>query len=289
MAQRGSSWTRLEVDATVASYFRMLEAGLRGESFNKTEHRNALLPLLDGRSKGAVERKHQNISAILIEEHVPYISGYKPLGNYQGLLREVVLEQLSIRDETRALIETEVARVPDVPALPDLSAIWDDPPKPRPGMDRTRKAPATAARAPVDYLAMEARNAALGLAGEQFVLQLEQLRLERAGLGRLASRVSHVSVERGDGLGYDILSYETDTRERLIEVKTTKFGEYTPFYVSRNEVDVSTRSAEQYYLYRLHSFGKRTRLFTMAGALNETFDLQASSFLARIGTVLVSK
>jgi hypothetical protein len=261
----------------------MLEAGLRGEIFNKTEYRNALLPLLDGRSPGAVERKHQNISAVLIEEHVPYISGYKPLGNYQRLLREVVLEHLANRDETRALIEAEVSRVPDIPAQDEFSGIWEDPPKPRPGMDRPRRSATAIARSPFDYLAAEARNAALGLAGERFVLQMEQTRLEGAGFGNLASRVSHVSVERGDGLGYDILSYDMDTRERLIEVKTTKFGEYTPFYVSRNEVDVSKQSAEQYHLYRLHSFGKGTRLFTMTGALNETFDLEPSTFIARVG------
>jgi hypothetical protein len=71
MPERGSSWSRDEVEATVASYFEMLEAGLRGEAVNKTAYRNALLPLLRGRSAGAVERKHQNISAILIEERVP--------------------------------------------------------------------------------------------------------------------------------------------------------------------------------------------------------------------------
>lgn len=50
-------------------------------------------------------------------------------------------------------------------------------------------------RAPVkrDYLEREARNRSLGLAGELLVM---------------------------DGAGYDILSFDTDGRERFIEVKT---------------------------------------------------------------------
>ena len=50
---------------------------------------------LKNRSEGAIERKHQNISAVLIELGCPYISGYKPLGNYQGLLAEVIADQIA--------------------------------------------------------------------------------------------------------------------------------------------------------------------------------------------------
>ena len=43
---------------------------------------------------------------------------------------------------------------------------------------------------------------------------------------RLAARVDRVSETRGDGLGYDVLSFETSGRERLIEVKTTNYGAF---------------------------------------------------------------
>ena len=281
MPSRGDAWSREEVEATVASYFAMLELGLRGEPFNKTAHRNALLPLLASRSAGAVERKHQNISAILIEEQIPYISGYKPLGNYQGLLREVVLEQLALRPSTRATIEAEVQRPPEIPSIDDILAALVAPPRARPGMDQ-RSRSRVSVRAPVDYLLMEARNQALGRAGEQFVLDLERARLEVAGKSRLAGKVSHVSVERGDGLGYDILSFEASSEERLIEVKTTKFGEYTPFYVSTNELEVSRQERLRYHLYRVHSFGQAPKIFTLPGPLDETFALKPSTYLARI-------
>ena len=68
----------------------MLACELRGERFNKAARNRALRQHLDGRSRGAVERKHQNVSAVLIALGFPYIDGYKPLGNVQGLLRDVV-------------------------------------------------------------------------------------------------------------------------------------------------------------------------------------------------------
>jgi hypothetical protein len=281
--KRGPDWSEAEVKATVASYFQMLELGLRGQAFSKTEHRKALLPLLNGRSNRAVELKHENISAILIEEKLPYISGYKPLGNYQELLRNAVLHRLGERTETRDLIEAEVQRVPDPPSIVDFMTVLAPPPKPRAGMQPQESRGVVVRRSPIDYLLMEARNMALGRVGERFIVALEQARLEAAGKSGLAASVSHVSVDQGDGLGYDILSYEEDTRERLIEVKTTKFGEYTPFYVTRPELEVSRQAAAQYHLYRLYSFGPSPRLFTRQGSLDETFSLEPSAYLARVG------
>jgi hypothetical protein len=89
-----ADWSRIEVEAAVADYLDMLALELRGEPFNKANHNRDLLRVLDGRTRGSIERKHQNISAILIELGYPYIDGYKPLRNYQELLREVVEERL---------------------------------------------------------------------------------------------------------------------------------------------------------------------------------------------------
>jgi len=77
MADMPESWSREEVEATVAAYLDMLDQELRGISFNKSDARRRLAVMLNGRSEGAIERKHQNISAILIELGFPYVSGYK--------------------------------------------------------------------------------------------------------------------------------------------------------------------------------------------------------------------
>src|SRR2546422_1022574 len=89
------NWSREEVEATVTDYFNMLSNELRGEAYNKAEHNRHLQKLLAERSKAAIELKHQNISAILIELGYPYIDGYKPRRNYQRLLMEVIEERLT--------------------------------------------------------------------------------------------------------------------------------------------------------------------------------------------------
>ena len=60
----------------------MLAMELRDEPFNKAEHNRNLQKFLNNRTKGAVELKHQNISAVLIELGYPYIDGYKPRYNF---------------------------------------------------------------------------------------------------------------------------------------------------------------------------------------------------------------
>ncbi len=88
----GGDWTRDEVEATVADYFAMLRHELAGLRVNKAEHNERLRHLLRHRSKGAVEFKHANVSAVLTLHGYPYIDGYKPRFNLQALLEQVVLE-----------------------------------------------------------------------------------------------------------------------------------------------------------------------------------------------------
>src|SRR5580658_8869363 len=111
-------WSRIEVEAAVTDYFAMLGKELRGEPFNKAEHNRSLQLLLHGRTKGSIERKHQNISAVLIQLGYPYIDGYKPLGNYQELLRSVVEERISsettLSHAVAAVVEAQVDGLPPI-------------------------------------------------------------------------------------------------------------------------------------------------------------------------------
>jgi hypothetical protein len=284
MARRGRPWSPVEVEATAAHYFAMLEKELRGERYNKSEHRRQLLPFLQDRTETAVERKHQNISAVLIELGFPWIEGYKPLGNVQDLLRDVVSDRLSNADHLHALVAREVEREVEVPSVEDLLRVWADPPKFAPGAaglvppQRGVKEASADYRPPVNYLEREARNQALGAAGERFVLSVERARLAADGNERLASRVEQVSSTRGDGEGFDILSFESDTRERLIEVKTTGFGRDTPFFVTENERQVSKRERKYYHLYRVFGFRRDPRLFVKQGAFDEICRLEPQSY-----------
>jgi hypothetical protein len=120
-----------------------------------------------------------------------------------------------------------------------------------------------------DYLEREAKNRSLGLAGEEFIVLFEHWRLIELGQHRLADKVEHVSQSKGDGLGYDVLSFESDGKERLIEVKTTTFGRDTPFFVSRGELALSHGAKDQFHLYRLFEFRKSPKLFDLPGALDQ--------------------
>lgn len=113
-----------------------------------------------------------------------------------------------------------------------------------------------------DYLAMEARNRSLGLAGEKFVLAFERDFLCNRNRADLADQVEHVSVDVGDGPGFDIRSFDPYSGEELlIEVKTTSFSADTPFFVTRNEVARSERDAHQYRLYRVFDFRREPKFF----------------------------
>jgi len=276
-------WSRLEVEATVADYVSMLESEIRGESYSKAEHRRALQPLLDNRSEGAIEYKHQNISAVLIDLGYPYIDGYKPAFNYQRLLFDVAEDRLRTDGELARLVEADVERPPPAPGVDDVLSTLVEPPPPRDRSDRSYEWSRPAAGRAVDYLALEARNSALGIEGERYVLGYERARLVHAGKPNLADRIEHTSAEEGDGAGFDVRSYETDGSDRFIEVKTTAYGIYTPLYLSRNELRVSQDKNERYHLYRAFRFRKSPRLFTVAGRLDRTLRLEATAYVGRVG------
>ena len=86
---RGTVWSSWEVDAIVADYFDMLADEVADRAFNKSEHRRALQTLI-GRDPGSIERKHQNISAVLERLGIPFIRGYKPLPHFQNSLLDAV-------------------------------------------------------------------------------------------------------------------------------------------------------------------------------------------------------
>lgn len=278
----GGDWSRIEVEACVADYRHMLALELNGQRYSKTEHANVLLQKLNGRNRGSVEFKHCNISAVMLELGYPSIRGYKRRGNYQALLLEVVEAQVESDALLQSAAESAVLRPAVATAVESFDGIW----VPAPVSEQVREPPGKYAPrfspARRDYLEQESRNRSLGRAGELFVTELESRRLHAAGKKKLSRRVEHVAVTQGDGLGYDVLSFEENGRERLIEVKTTAFGELTPFFVSRNELARSEADAEFYRLYRLFDFRNQPRAFELPGAIATLCQLDPVTYIARI-------
>ncbi|MFA6641647.1 MAG: DUF3883 domain-containing protein [Thermovirgaceae bacterium] len=274
-----ASWSKEEVEVIVQDYLSMLESEILSLPYNKAEHRRALMKNLNNRSEGSIERKHQNISAVMLALGMPYINGYKPLGNYQNLLFESVSELISsnprIQEKLDEVVNSDVA----VPSVDNILRAMVAPPEPRLRVQTMRSEPRIVHFGRVNYLRKEAQNQRLGLAGELFVVNFEKAYLIYSGKTHLAENIEHTSVSKGDGAGFDIHSYNLDGSDKFIEAKTTRFGQYTPFFATRNEVDFSARNPGSYWLYRVFQFQENPKLFAIKGSLEDRFVITPIQYL----------
>lgn len=102
----------------------------------------------------------------------------------------------------------------------------------------------------IDHIKSQKRNKIIGDLGELLILRFEKKHCPK----KFMKFVSHDSKNIGDGLGYDILSYDDLGHEKYIEVKTTKGDLSVPFFITRNELEKSLLEKNSYYLYRLFNF-----------------------------------
>lgn len=273
----GEDWTESELDLIVADYFAMLEAELSGRAYVKARH-NASLRERIKRTKGAVEFKHGNISAVLVELGLPIVRGYKPATNFQGAIFGAIDRFLTSRPE--ALRPSPPASV----GVAEAPSLFEEPP---PDVNRTARPqrPDGLERLvrKFDPVERDFRNRQLGEAGEACVLEFERARLEHADRIDLARNIRWVSKEDGDGAGYDILSFEATGSERLIEVKTTFGGRKTPFFVTRNEKALSDERPDAFHIYRVYDFSPAPRLFTIRPPLERAVLLTTENWRASFG------
>ncbi|WP_245328934.1 hypothetical protein [Bradyrhizobium centrolobii] len=170
----GTPWTESEISAVVDSYFRMLASERAGIRYSKAENRRLLMTTVH-RSEGSIERKLQNISAVLDMLGAQWINGYKPLAHYQ--------------DALVAAVERNVGRQPDFlyPASADAQplALNDEaifvPPPSFADLDKMLTPAVRRLVGKFDPAERDARNRELGKAGEKFVIEFERDRLRRAG------------------------------------------------------------------------------------------------------------
>ena len=220
----------------------------------------------------------QNVSAVLDERGYAFIDGYKPLPHYQRDLIGAVLDAIEGSDRVSETLTRYSDNAVPAPSRARLSTddVLVDRPSAR-GRSGNRQAPIGLTTGSAGAL-REFRNAALGRAGEEWVLDLEREKLDRHGRRDLADRVVG-GVVKGDGLGYDINSFEVSGAELKVEVKTTNFGPRTPFYITRWEVQVSRESAPEYALYRVFDFHRDPRMFILRGSVEENARLEPKVFL----------
>jgi hypothetical protein len=278
---RGSNWSDVENDLTVADYFAMMSKELAGVEYNKAEHRRNLLNAID-RPKGAIEFKHQNISAILLGLGHPWIVGYKPASNYQSALLDAVIRYLNIQPlmmETTPKLATSLQKFSDL----EDRMLWIGPPPTHSNAPpKVDLAKARAVAEKFDVAERDARNRQLGLAGEALILAHERANLKSQGRIDLSNKVRWVSQVDGDGAGYDILSFEPDGSPRLVEVKTTNGWERTPFHLTRNEINVANDNRDSWHLVRLWNFIREPKAYALRPPLENYVELTPTSFLASL-------
>jgi hypothetical protein len=142
---------------------------------------------------------------------------------------------------------------------------------------QTRKSP--------NYALRQESNSALGLLGEQLVLEQEVKLLVDAGRNDLAAKVIHVSVVEGDGAGHDIKSFTLDGQIKFIEVKSTKGNASAAFFITPNEVEFSRKNPNNFYLYRLYdldTIARCAKVYVLSGDLTEILELRPTQFVAEI-------
>ena len=180
----GEGWTEQDNDLIIADYFAMLQDDLSDRPYSKAEHNRQLRTRID-RVRGAIERKHQNISAVLKGLGKVWIEGYKPAFNYQLSLEPAVMRWISANPawSIRAPVLAPLRH------MNDAKPLWVGPPptvRNTPPPAELEQMLAIARR--FDVAGRDARNRALGRAGEERVLQNERLTLNHAGKMDLAQR-----------------------------------------------------------------------------------------------------
>lgn len=270
--ETGSAWSDWQNDMLVAEYFEIDRIQRSGGEVVKA-HRYRDLSAIIGREVGSIEVKLQNVSAVLDRLEMKFARGLKPRFNIQQSLSDAVERYL---DGHPALLFGEPKR----PTL-DPSEVVEVPiPGPAPVKPKLERTVERIAKK-YNFAERDARNRTLGALGEQLVCEREKLKLLRAGKDKLADRVRWVSQLDGDGVGYDIRSFDPSGEERLIEVKTTDGPATTDFFVSRTEREVSLERADVWRLHRVHLFSSTPRIFVMPPPLEQTVTLSAESWRAR--------
>src|SRR5690606_26831205 len=149
-----------------------------------------------------------------------------------------------------------------------------------PKTDALLQDPEVVYRSPVkiNYIELEQANRSIGQTGESIALEYERWRLIQEGKESLADKIEWVSQTQGDGLGFDILSKNTNGTDRYIEVKSTKLTKEAPFYLSALEYDFSKRQSSNFFLYRVFNLKTDPKLFIAHGAYDAFCNIRPTQF-----------
>lgn len=259
---KGTDWTAEQVAIVVANYFLMLERERAGDKINKADLYRRIAPEV-GRSEKSIEWKLRNVSAVLDELGIAWISGLLPAHNYQDALVEAVEAQLGLHPK---VLTDPVSIQPGFtsaggPVLVQPPAFLNS--------DLQERHPALwRLVGKYDPAARDELNRSLGRAGEEMVFRFEFDRLCRAGRRDLAKEMDWPADRSEDHRGYDIRSFESDGEESLLEIKTTNGHARTRFWLSRTQYEVAAQNPSTYRIRRVFHFQNGAEMFDIRPPLD---------------------
>jgi len=257
-------WSQDEYMAAIDAYVEMLKLETANIPYKKAEFRKELEAKFD-RSGGAFEYRFQNISGAMQSLGMPIIRGYLPAHNYNNVLEDYIVDYF--KNHTNVQVDIlSTAEIPPEDAPKVVVPSFEEAPESE-EQEEIVKQPRARKGVKRNYAEREESNRKLGKAGETYILRFEEERLKKAGCSGLASKIEWVADTQGDGLGYDISSFNEDGSSRLIEVKTTRGGKHQPFIITQSELEFSN-SEEGYYLYRVYDFDREPKVYCLQGSLS---------------------
>ncbi|MED0975526.1 DUF3427 domain-containing protein [Bacillus paranthracis] len=135
-----------------------------------------------------------------------------------------------------------------------------------------------------DFEVSNKKNKKIGFLGELLVFDYIHTQFINAGRHDLAEKIMHTSVVEGDGAGYDIRSFKEDGSPLYLEVKTTKGGINSDFFISPNELAFSEEHSNSYQLIRVYEYNSVTnsgKFYKIEGNLNKKLNLRPVQYSAR--------
>lgn len=119
----------------------------------------------------------------------------------------------------------------------------------------------------INFEELNKKKKTVGTFGELLIVNDEIEKLNIIGIDK---EVEHVAITQGDGLGYDIVSYDEKGEKMYIEVKTTSTDRIDNFYLSPKEIEMANN--ENYRIYRVYNLDMKTGEYDVM--IFDNYDIQ---------------
>jgi Domain of unknown function (DUF3883) len=283
------NWTYSETELICEFYITELKSYIVFQNNKVLGEATKILKIELGKPTKSIKLKLQHISSILVNSDLPYLEDYKPIPRAEiditdwtetYNLKKILLERFNRTDLTKLLLDLSTKDTFNLklPITLELDEIPDENIYDEIGVSEQKS---FKIRPKINYVEREIKNSKLGEAGEEWVLNFEKQRLSSIGLERLIEKISWVSKEIGDGLGYDIISYNSNSEQIYIEVKTTCLGKSSAFYLTQREIEVANCTIN-YYIYRVFDFDRGAKIYILENNLAEHLDLVPINYRATV-------